>query len=187
MENYTSDSSESDSHTIDYQSHNWTTSKVEDSLLNLYKEESAYAEIETVILYNNHMSTMPLSLLKFANLHTLDVSNNNLSSISTEVFLHCPLRTFVAKNNLLTNESLPKTFVSKLSSSAANKLGQLRELNLSGNMLTRFPHQVLELQSIKYLYLNGNIIQAIDKDIWKLKKWVFIFFSHCSGVVDNKL
>lgn len=177
MENYTSDSSESDTHTIDYQSRNWTTSKVEDSFLNLYKEESAYAEIETVILYNNHMSTMPLSLLKFANLHTLDVSNNNLSTLNVEVFLHCPLRTFIAKNNLLTNESLPKTFVSKaLKSSsstttgAGGKLGQLRELNLSGNMLTRFPHQVLGLQSIKYLYLNGNIIQAIDKDIWKLKK-----------------
>lgn len=172
MENYTSDSSESDTHTIDYQSRNWTTSKVEDSFLNLYKEESAYAEIETVILYNNHMSTMPLSLLKFVNLHTLDVSNNNLSTLNVEVFLHCPLRTFIAKNNLLTNESLPKTFVSKLStsSSASGKLGQLRELNLSGNMLTRFPHQVLGLQSIKYLYLNGNIIQAIDKDIWKLKK-----------------
>lgn len=166
MDNYTSDSSESDTHTIDYQSNNWTTSKVEDSFLNLYKDESAYAEIETVILYNNHMFTMPLSLLKFTNLHTLDVSNNNLSTLNTEVFMHCPLRTFIAKNNLLTNESLPKTFVSKLSL----KLGQLRELNLSGNMLTRFPHQVLELQSIKYLYLNGNIIQAIDKDIWKLKK-----------------
>ena len=170
MENYTSDSSESDTHTIDYQSRNWTTSKVEDSFLNLYKEESAYAEIETVILYNNHMSTMPLSLLKFANLHTLDVSNNNLSTLNVEVFLHCPLRTFIAKNNLLTNESLPKTFVSKALTSASTKLGQLRELNLSGNMLTRFPHQVLGLQSIKYLYLNGNIIQAIDKDIWKLKK-----------------
>lgn len=170
MENYTSDSSESDTHTIDYQSRNWTTSKVEDSFLNLYKEESAYAEIETVILYNNHMSSMPLSLLKFANLQTLDVSNNNLSTLNVEVFLHCPLRTFIAKNNLLTNESLPKTFVSKALTSCSTKLGQLRELNLSGNMLTRFPHQVLGLQSIKYLYLNGNIIQAIDKDIWKLKK-----------------
>lgn len=172
MENYTSDSSESDTHTIDYQNRNWTTSKVEDSFLNLYKEESAYGEVETVILCNNHMSMMPLSLLKFSNLHTLDVSNNNLTTLNIEVFLHCPLRTFIAKNNLLTNDSLPKTFVSKshAKSSSTAKLGQLRELNLSGNMLTRFPHQVLELQSIKYLYLNGNIIQAIDKDIWKLKK-----------------
>lgn len=171
MQNYTSDSSESDSHTIDYQNRNWTVSKVEENLLNLFQEESANDEIETVILYNNHLTSLPLSLLKFKNLHTLDVSNNNLASLNDEVFLFCPLRTLIAKNNLLTNESLPKTFLSKSSSSAAShKLGQLRELNLSGNMLTRFPHQVLELHSIKYLYLNGNIIQSIDKDIWKLKK-----------------
>lgn len=170
MQNYTSDSSESDSHTIDYQNRNWTLSKVEESILDLHKDESAYAEIETVILYNNHLSSLPLTLLMFKNLHTLDVSNNNLATLNDEVFLFCPLRTVIAKNNLLTNESLPKTFLSKASSSASHKLGQLRELNLSGNMLTRFPHQVLELHSIKYLYLNGNIIQSIDKDIWKLNK-----------------
>lgn len=170
MQVYTSDSSESDSHTIDYQNRNWTISKVEDNLLNLYKDEKRYDEIETVILYNNHLSSLPLSLLKFKNLSTLDVSNNNLATLNDEIFLFCPLRTIIAKNNLLTNESLPKTFLSKSSASASHKLGQLRELNLSGNMLTRFPHQVLELHSIKYLYLNGNIIQTIDKDIWKLKK-----------------
>lgn len=166
MENYTSDSSESDSHTIDYQNRNWTVAKIEDSLLNLYEDESSYEEIETVLLYSNHLSSLPLSLLKFTNLHTLDVSNNNLATLNAEIFLFCPLRTVIAKNNLLTNESLPKSFLSK----ASHKLGQLRELNLSGNMLTRFPQQVLELHSIKYLYLNGNIIQSIDKDIWKLKK-----------------
>lgn len=170
MQTYTSDSSESDSHTIDYQNRNWTVTMVEDIFLNYHKEESACDEIETILLYNNHLSTLPLSLLKFRNLHTLDVSNNNLATLNDEVFLFCPLRTVIAKNNLLTNDSLPKTFLSKASSSASHKIGQLRELNLSGNMLTRFPHQVLELHSIKYLYLNGNIIQSIDKDIWKLKK-----------------
>lgn len=170
MQNYTSDSSESDSHTVDYQNRNWTVSKIEENILNLYQEESGYDEIETVSLYNNHLSSLPLSLLKFRNLHTLDVSNNNLATLNDEVFLFCPLRTVIAKNNLLTNESLPKSFLSKSSSPTSHKLGQLRELNLSGNMLTRFPPQLLELHSIKYLYLNGNIIQSIDKDIWKLKK-----------------
>ncbi len=170
MQVYTSDSSDSDSHTIDYQNRNWTLTKVEENFLDLFKSESAYAEIETILLYNNHLSSLPLSLLKFRNLHTLDVSNNNLASLNDEIFLFCPLRTVIAKNNLLTNESLPKSFISKLSSPSSHKMGQLRELNLSGNMLTRFPRQVLELHSIKYLYLNGNIIQSIDKDIWKLKK-----------------
>jgi Leucine-rich repeat (LRR) protein len=159
-----SSSDSSDIHTIDYQNRNMTLSQVENDFLNLFKVESAYAEIETVILYNNHLSSLPISLLKFTNLHTLDISNNNVATLNVEVFLQCPLRTLICKNNLLTNESLPKTFASK------SKLGQLRELNLSGNMLTRFPNQLFELQSIKYLYLNGNLIQTIPKDIGRMKK-----------------
>jgi Leucine-rich repeat (LRR) protein len=163
MENYTSDSSDSDSHTIDYQNRNLTVSKLEDNFLNLYKTESAYGDIETIILYNNQLSSMPLSLVKFHNLNTLDISNNYLTTLNIEMFVQCPLRTLIAKNNLLTNESLPKAFMSKTG-------GQLRELNLSGNQLTTFPDQVLELKSIKYLYLNGNLIKKIHKDIWKMKK-----------------
>lgn len=162
MENYTSDSSDADLHTIDYHSRNLTLAKVEDSFLNLFQTEAEYDDIETVILYNNQMSSPPLSLAKFNNLHVLDISNNYLTTLNVEIFLHCPLKTLIAKNNLLTNESLPKTF--------ASKAGQIRELNLSGNQLTHFPPQVLELKSIKYLYLNGNMIQKIHKDIWKLKK-----------------
>lgn len=162
MENYTSDSSESDSHTIDYQNRNLTLSKIEDDFLNMFNTDSAYGDIETIILYNNQLSSLPLSLVKFNNLNTLDISNNCLTTINFEVFAQCPLKTLIAKNNLLTNDSLPKTLVSKS--------GQLRELNLSGNQLTHFPDQVLELKSIKYLYLNGNLIRKIHKDIWKLAK-----------------
>lgn len=162
MENYTSDSSDSDSHTVDYSNRNLTLSKVEDDFLNMFKTESAYGDIETIILYNNQLSSLPLSLMKFNSLHTLDISNNYLTTLNIEVFKQCPLRTLIAKNNLLTNESLPKTFISKS--------GQLREVNLSGNQLTHFPVQVLALKSIRYLYLNGNLIQEIHQDIWKLKK-----------------
>ena len=162
MENYTSDSSDSDSHTIDYQNRNLTLSKVEDDFFNMFKTEKAYGDIETIILYNNQLPSLPLSLVQFTNLNTLDISNNCLTTLNVEVFMQCPLRTLIAKNNLLTNESLPKTFISKS--------GQLREVNLSGNQLKYFPVQILELKSIKYLYLNGNMIQEIHKDIWKLKK-----------------
>ncbi|CRL03828.1 CLUMA_CG016203, isoform B [Clunio marinus] len=161
MENYTSDSSDSDSHTIDYQNRNFKLSKIEDDFLNMFKSERSYGDIETIILYNNQLGSLPLSLVKFYNLNTLDVSNNFLTTIDIEVLVQCPLRTLIAKNNQLTNASLPKTFKSKL--------GQLRELNLSGNQLTHFPDQVLELKSIKYLYLNGNLIENIHKDVWKMK------------------
>lgn len=162
MECYTSDSSDSDSHTIDYNNRNLTVSKVEDDFLNMFKTESAYSDIETIILYNNQLSSLPLSIIQFSNLHVLDISNNFLTTLNNKLFIHCPLRSLIAKNNLLTNESLPKTFVSNA--------GQLRELNLSGNQLTHFPAQVLDLTSIKYLYLNGNRIHKVHKDIWKLKK-----------------
>jgi Leucine-rich repeat (LRR) protein len=159
MESYTSDSSDADLHTIDYQNRNLTISKVEDTLLNW---SHSYGDIETVILYNNKLSELPTALMKFSNLHTLDISNNCLTSLNFEVFIQCPLRTFIAKNNQLTNNSLPKTFNSKT--------GQLRELNLSGNQLTHFPKQILELKSIKYLYLSGNRIKELPKDIRKLSK-----------------
>lgn len=162
MEHYTSDSSDSDLHTIDYQNRNLSLSKVEDTFLTLFTSASTYGEIETVILYNNKLTELPLSLMKFGNLHTLDVSNNCLTNLNIEVFIQCPLRTFIAKNNQLTNESLPKTFTSKM--------GQLRELNLSGNQLAHFPTQILALKSIKYLYLNGNYIRDLPKDIGKLSK-----------------
>lgn len=162
MENYTSDSSDSDSHTIDYSGRNLTISKVEDDFLNMYKTEKPYGDIETVILYNNQLSSLPLSLQKFNNLHTLDISNNYLTTLNMEVFIQCPLRSLIAKNNLLTNESLPKTFISKT--------GQLREVNFSGNQLTHFPVQVLALKSMRYLYLNGNRIRELHQDIYKLKK-----------------
>lgn len=168
MENYTSDSSDSDLHTIDYQNRNLTLSKAEDTMLSLFSSASTYAEIETVILYNNKLTELPLSLMKFSNLHTLDVSNNCLTTLNIEVFLQCPLKTFIAKNNQLTNESLPKTFTSKM--------GQLRELNLSGNQLTHFPAQILALKSIKYLYLNANYIRDLPKDISKLSGWVLARF-----------
>lgn len=173
MEHYTSDSSDSDLHTIDYQNRNLTLAKVEDTFLTLFNNESAYGEIETVSLYNNKLTELPLSLMKFSNLHTLDVSNNCLTSLNGEVFIHCQLRTFIAKNNQLTNESLPKTFTSKA--------GQLRELNLSGNQLTHFPTQILALKSIKYLYLNGNYIRDLPKDINRLAGWVLteILFCFC--------
>lgn len=163
MENYTSDSSDSDSHTIDYQNRNLTLSKVEDDFVDMFKVESAYGDIETIILYNNQLPSLPLSLVKFSNLKILDISNNNLTSLNIEqLFVHCSLKTLIAKNNLLTNESLPKTF--------ASKSGELREVNLSGNQLTDFPPQVLCLNSLKYLYLNGNHIQNIPNDIWRMKK-----------------
>jgi Leucine-rich repeat (LRR) protein len=39
---------------------------------------------------------------------------------------------------------------------------------LSGNLFEQFPEQLYDLNSLKYLYLGGNRIKTIPKNIWKL-------------------
>lgn len=116
--------------------------------------------LETMLLYQNRLSTIPYSIVRFVNLTTLDVSNcglNELPYFLGDLSISC----LIAKNNNLTNNSLPKGF---------ENLPGLRELNLSGNRLTEFPEQVLDLMELKFLYLAGNCISEIDKDLWKLPR-----------------
>lgn len=124
-------------------------------------DKRRYGDIETVLLAHNLLRTVPLSLARFANLHVLDVSANGLTELP-DFLAALPLTSLIAKNNALTDRSLPKTLLSRT--------GVLRELNLSGNQLTRFPDQILELRGLKYLYLGGNKIAAIPKDVWKVQR-----------------
>lgn len=165
MENYSSDSSEScELHTLNYGHESLTISKVDEKLRNLYKSDSDYDEIHTVYLHNNLLSNLPTAIQQFKNLRILDISSNPLKTIPLEIILKLPLITLIAKNCNFVNEALPKTFRTK------NGESGLKELNLSGNQLKHFPEQILEIQTLKYLYLGGNEIQSISKDIWKLSK-----------------
>jgi Leucine-rich repeat (LRR) protein len=165
MEIYTSDSSEScDQHTLNFSHESLTISKAENKISNITKNPVDCEEIHTIYLNNNALSTVPMSLLKFQNLRILDISSNNLKTIPLELILNLPLTTLIAKNCNFPNEALPKSFCRK------NGESKLKELNLSANQLTHFPEQVLEIKSLKYLYLSGNHIQSISRDISKLKK-----------------
>lgn len=124
-------------------------------------EQRRYGDIETVLLAHNLLRNVPLSLARFANLHVLDVSSNGLTELP-DFLASLPLTSLIAKNNALTDVSMPKTLLSRT--------GVMRELNLSGNQLTRFPEQILELRGLKYLYLGGNKIGAIPKDVWKVQR-----------------
>lgn len=162
MECYTSDSCDSDSReqkTLDLSGQMLDTSAISTELSGIVEEKNCAERYEIVLLYNNRIRTVPDSLNRFSNLKILDVSNNRLTSLP-DILASCPLTTLSAKHNYLTNESLPKCFTSDNST--------LRELNLSGNQLNFFPEQVLELTSLRYLYLGGNNIINIPKDIWKL-------------------
>lgn len=165
MENYTSDSSDSDVNNgkkvLDFGFMMLETDIVEHNLdVFADDDKKPSLEIESIILHHNRLNTLPENLSKYSNLQVLDVSNNGLK-ILPDVFEYCPLTTLIAKNNSLINDSLPKSF---------SACPTLRELNLSGNNLMHFPEQVFDFINIKYLYLGGNRISSISRNIWKLAK-----------------
>lgn len=163
MENYTSDSSDSDStnKVIDFSYMSLETETIDHNLEVFSDDEKKPTlEVESIILRHNQLSTVPESLCKFSNLKSLDLTSTGIT-ILPDIFEHCPLTTLIAKNNFLTNDSLPKNFT--ISST-------LRELNLSGNQLTQFPEQVFDFTNLKYLYLGGNQITSISRNVWKLIK-----------------
>lgn len=165
MEVYTSDSSDSDSHeqkTLDFGRLGLTAECLEENLVHLH-DINKLNGIETILLNHNLLTILPYeSLCKFDQLHVLDLSSNGLTRLPQELIIHCPITKLILKNNLLTNDSLPKCLKSKIST--------LRELNLSGNLLKHFPENVIELTGLRYLYLGGNKIANVSKDIWKLQK-----------------
>lgn len=158
MENYTSDSSDSDSSSKTF---DLSYLMLDSDLLNEHILAAKDPQnVETILLNHNRINLIPQTITKFTNLNTLDISNCNLTRLP-DFLGDCPLTCLIAKHNGLTNESLPKSF---------ENLSGLRELNLSGNRLTEFPTQVLDLAALKYLYLGGNNITNIDKDLWKLQR-----------------
>lgn len=158
MENYTSDSSDSDSalRTLDLSYLLLDNEVLDKQFLNTKNPE----HVDTLLLSQNRLPILPVSINRFSNLNSLDISNCGLTSLP-DFWADCPLTCLIAKHNNLTNDGLAKDF---------ENLASLRELNLSGNRLTEFPDQVLDLSGLKYLYLGGNCISEITKDIWKLHR-----------------
>lgn len=161
MENYTSDSSENEDKIIDYAYFLLDIETVDKNLEEFTADpKKSFLEIEHIILHHNILSRVPDNVHKFSNVRTLDISNNGLE-VLPDIFKNCPLTTLVAKNNLLTNDSLPKSF---------SNCTSLRELNLSGNRFHTFPEQILEFINLKYLYMGGNQMVNISRNIYKLIK-----------------
>lgn len=158
MENYTSDSSDSDSNlrTLDLSYLSMDNQVLDKQFLNNKYPES----VDTLLLAQNRLVVLPASISRFTSLSSLDVSNCGLTKLP-DFWIGCLLTCLIAKHNNLTNDGLAKSF---------ENLANLRELNLSGNRLTEFPIQVLDLNVLKYLYLGGNRIGEITKDIWKLQR-----------------
>ncbi|XP_067636095.1 leucine-rich repeat-containing protein 58 [Eurosta solidaginis] len=162
MEVYTSDSSDTESReqkTLDYGRMDLTEITLDDDL-HAKKALKTHKDFETLMLNHNRLVQLPASLTKFTNLKVLDLSSNRLVQLP-DAICNLPLVTLIAKNNQLTNKSLPKSFMMRSVT--------LKELNLSGNQLTHFPEQVVELKQLRYFYAGGNKITAISKDIWRMQ------------------
>ena len=171
MEVYTSDSSDTDSReskTLDFGRMQLSEITLEDDLHSPQKQRiKSHKDIETLLLNQNCLVSIPShGLQQFVNLKILDISSNNLRQLP-EALTQLPLVTLVAKNNQLTNKSLPKSFLN-----SNTKSSTLKELNLSGNLMTHFPDQVLELKQLRYFYAGSNKIASISKDIWRMHRWV---------------
>lgn len=158
MENYTSDSSDSDSslRTLDLSYLSLDDEIMDKQFLNIKCPE----HVDTLLLNQNRFTSLPISINRFTSLNLLDISNCGLTELPN-FWKDCPLTCLIAKHNNLTNDGLAKDF---------ENLANLRELNLSGNRLTEFPNQVLDLTVLRYLYLGGNRINEITQDIWKLQR-----------------
>lgn len=90
----------------------------------------------------------------------LDISNNGLTALP-DIFRHCQLTNLILKNNRLRSDTLPKEFT---------ECHSLKELNLAGNDIKQFPEQIFSFPNLRFLYLGGNGMKNISKDVWKLKQ-----------------
>lgn len=163
MESYTSDSSDSDSNNSDKLldfSYMFLEQEVLDHNLDVLLENCKKPEeVEKLFLHHNNLVYFPENVVKFTGLCVLDISNNGLKNLP-DIFEHVHLTHLIARNNCLDDRSLPKSFTVNAT---------LKEINLSGNRLTQFPQQLFSFVNLKYLYLGGNHISMIPRNIWKLK------------------
>jgi len=125
-----------------------------------YRKESFDEITERLFLAHNMLVNIPFELVLFQKLRVLDIANNNLTQINDFILELPELVTLSVKNNELDDNSLPKDLSS---------LTKLKEVNLSGNHLSRVPSQLYGVTSLKYLYLGDNSITHIPPGIEALQ------------------
>ncbi|XP_071989051.1 trophoblast glycoprotein-like [Engystomops pustulosus] len=124
--------------------------------------------LTTLLLTNDHILAIESkAFVDLPNLSTLDLSNNHLEVLSNSTFLGLSQLETLKLNNALRETSQKQFFNSPWSETLRN----LRTIELAGNDLHTFPKNILDLQSLKTIYLGNNSIKTIDKEtILQLKE-----------------
>lgn len=133
-----------------------------ESSLSLTIETSDCSMVSTILLNNNLLREIPPIIMFFQNLKTLDFSCNSIKIIHEDICKLVNLKNLIIKDNLLEDTSLPKEMGSKLTN--------LEVINLSGNLFTQFPYQLLEMRSLREIYLGSNKIGILPKNYENLQR-----------------
>jgi hypothetical protein len=122
-----------------------------------------FLSVETVLGTNLGLVSGPKTLgLYAAALKHLDLSFNALTALPPSILNLPHLLTLILKNNRIPDDGFPKDL---------SPLMSLREVNLSGNDLTRLPEPILALApSLITLHLGGNRLGSLPREIAQLSK-----------------
>lgn len=101
--------------------------------------------LEELVINNNELSTIPISIGLLRNLKVLIADENKIESLPASIGSCSGLRILSLSQNQL--QSLPDEI---------GRISQLTVLNLSGNRLNHLPFSFLKLTNLKALWLSKN-------------------------------
>lgn len=123
--------------------------------------------INKILLNNNLIKTIPSIICHFNNIQTLDLSSNFLKILDENICKLNGLKHLIARDNQFEDNSLPKTLGIQLSN--------LEIVNFSGNLFTQFPYQLLDIRSIKEIYLGSNKISSMPRCYEQLQRLEILY------------
>lgn len=100
-------------------------------------------------------------------METLDLSSNCLKVLSDDLCKLTSLKHLIVRDNQLEDVSLPKDLGAKLT--------QLEVVNFSGNLFSQFPYQLLEIRSLREIYLGSNKINGMPRNYENLQRLEILY------------